>query len=386
MAGSLKIAFYTDTFLPAVDGVVVSILNFRKELQRRGHEVHIFAGGNSKSKDLIKGYKNIHIIRGTKFKKYPQYSLAFFPFYPSLDVMRMKFDLIHTQTPFMIGAQGLVRAKINRTPLASTFHTMFMDPSAIREYTFDNKYLRRFVMKYSWNYARTYYNSCDEVIAPSRTIRNLLLRNGIKEADVVPNSVDLELFNTKVDGNQIRERLGFKDRDRVIAYVGRVSKEKHLETMIMAARLIKEERVKFMIVGAGPALEHYKSLVWKTGQGHRFTFVGFVANKELPRYYAAADACCMPSKFETQGIASLEAMACGKPVIGADYLALKELIVNGMNGEKFRADDHYDCARKIRKVINNTSSYKDMSNTAKQYSVENTTDRLLDAYKKILDN
>jgi glycosyltransferase involved in cell wall biosynthesis len=83
---------------------------------------------------------------------------------------------------------------------------------------------------------------------------------------------------------------------------------------------------------------------------------------------------------------ALEAMACGKPVIGADFLALKELIVPGKNGEKFRPNDQYDCARKIRKVINNTSSYKDMSRTAGLYSLENTTDRLLDSYKKILDN
>ena len=107
MAESLKIAFYTDTFLPAVDGVVISILNFRKELQRRGHEVHIFAGGTSASRELTKGYKNIHIIRGVKFKKYPQYSLAFLPFYSSLTAMNMRFDINHAQTPFMVGTQGL---------------------------------------------------------------------------------------------------------------------------------------------------------------------------------------------------------------------------------------------------------------------------------------
>lgn len=386
MAGSLKIAFYTDSFLPAVDGVVISILNFRKELQRRGHEVHIFAGGNAHSKELVKGYKNIHIVRGVKFKKYPQYSLAFFPFYTPPDIMRPKFDINHAHTPFMMGTQGLIRSKISKTPLVGTFHTMFMDPSAIKEYTPDNKTLQRFIIRYSWNYARLFYNSCNEVIAPSSVIKSLLTKNGIQNSDIVPNSVDLERFNTKVDGSSVRAKLGFRDKDRIVLYAGRVSREKRLETMIQAARLVKEERVKFLVVGSGPAYNHYKAMVRKHGLGHKFTFTGFVANRDLPEYYAAADAFCIPSKFETQGIAPIEAMACGKPVIGADFLALKELIVNGKNGEKFRPDDYYDCARKIRKVINNTASYKNMSSTAKLYSLESTTDRLLDAYRKTLDN
>jgi 1,2-diacylglycerol 3-alpha-glucosyltransferase len=386
MSESLKIAFYTDSFLPAVDGVVISILNFRKELQRRGHEVHIFAGGTSASKEATKGYKNVHIIRGIKFKKYPQYSLALFPFYTSFTAMNGHFDLNHAHTPFMVGTQALLRSKLNKTPMVGTFHTMFMDAQTIKEYTFDNKTMQNFLIKYSWHYARMFYNNCNEVIAPSRSIQELLADNGIGGADIVPNSVDLERFNTKVDGSAIRSKLGFKDKDKVILYAGRVSKEKRLETMIRAAGLIKEDNVKFLIVGTGPAYDHYRSMVRKQGLGHRFTFTGFIENKKLPEYYASADALCIPSKFETQGMVAIEAMACGKPVIGADFLALKELIMPGKNGEKFKPSDQYDCARKIRKVINNTSSYKDMSSTAKLYSLENTTDRLLDAYKRILDN
>jgi 1,2-diacylglycerol 3-alpha-glucosyltransferase len=140
------------------------------------------------------------------------------------------------------------------------------------------------------------------------------------------------------------------------------------------------------VVGTGPAYDHYRAMVRKHGLSHKVMFTGFIPNKDLPQYYAASDAFCIPSKFETQGMVALEAMACGKPVIGADFLALKDLIVNGKNGEKFRANDYYDCARKIRKVINNTAYYKDMSKTAKLYSLESTTDRLLDAYKKILDH
>jgi glycosyltransferase involved in cell wall biosynthesis len=79
-------------------------------------------------------------------------------------------------------------------------------------------------------------------------------------------------------------------------------------------------------------------------------------------------------------------MACGKPVIGADYLALRELIVNGKNGEKFRAGDGTSCANKIRKVLYNINTYKDMVNTAGKYSIEKSTDDLLGLYRRVLDN
>ena len=179
-----------------------------------------------------------------------------------------------------------MRSKLNKTPLVGTFHTMFMDESAIKEYTFDNKMLQRFIIKYSWHYARLFYNSCDEVIAPSRAIKELLAKNGIAGADIVPNSVDLERFNTKVDGSAVRSKLGFRDGDRVVLYAGRVSREKRLETMIRAAGLIKEERVKFLVVGAARPTTTTSTMVRRSGLGHRFTFTGFIENKELPEYYA----------------------------------------------------------------------------------------------------
>ena len=116
----------------------------------------------------------------------------------------------------------------------------------------------------------------------------------------------------------------------------------------------------------------------------KFRFIGAVDHAELPKYYAACDAFCIPSTFETQGVVSVEAMACGKPVIGADYLALRELIKNGRNGEKFIPEDSRDCASKIRKVIYNIDTYKEMTNTAKSYSIERTTDHLLGLYKRVI--
>jgi 1,2-diacylglycerol 3-alpha-glucosyltransferase len=158
--------------------------------------------------------------------------------------------------------------------------------------------------------------------------------------------------------------------------------------MLKAAKLLSKKRndISYLIVGHGPAMDHYKTLAVRLGIADKVKFVGFVSDQELPSYYAASDMLCMPSTFETQGVVAIEAMACGKPVVGANFLALKEIIKNGKTGEKFKPNDYQACARKIEKVLNNSEAYK--RNTvalAKEFSIPNATDKLLDVYNKLLE-
>lgn len=385
MTESLKIAFYTDTFLPAVDGVVVSVINFRNELEKRGHEVYLFASGNEKTKQMVKGDSRITVIKGITFKKYPQYSMALFPLASAFKVRNVRMDINHAHTPFMMGVHALTISKFDRKPLVGSFHTLFTNSSVIKEYTVDSKIVRKTILKYSWKYAKFFYDNCNSTAAPSEAIKRMLIRKDIKNVDVIPNGTDLKRFNPKIDGSKVRSKLLKSGRERLVMYVGRLSREKRLETLINSARSFKDENVRFALVGTGPAYNYYQRMISRLNLHDKIKLVGFVDNSELPKYYAACDAFCIPSTFETQGVVSLEAMACGKPVIGADYLALSDLIKNGKNGEKFRPGDAEACARKIRKVLYNIDSYKGMLETAKRYSIERTTDDLLNMYGRILN-
>jgi 1,2-diacylglycerol 3-alpha-glucosyltransferase len=386
MSESLKIAFYTDTFLPAVDGVVMSILNFKKELENRGHEVYVYASGTSKTKQMSKDQKNIIIVRGLRFSKYPQYSMALFPLGSKLKTINVKMDISHAHTPFMMGIHAMVLSKVDRTPIVGSFHTLFTDKSVIKDYFADNRMLEKTITRYSWKYARLFYNRCNRVAAPSNSIKTMLERKEIRNVDVVPNGIDIKKFNPDVSGSKIRKMIVKGRKEKVVMYVGRISKEKRLETLIKAAAIMKKDDVKFVFIGNGPAESHYHHMVERMHLRDKVMFMGFVKNSKLPDYYAASDLFCIPSTFETQGVVSLEAMASGKPVVGADYLALRDLIKNGSNGEKFRALDGNDCAKKLRKVIYNIDSYKGMRETAKRYSIERTTDDLLGLYMRVLNN
>jgi 1,2-diacylglycerol 3-alpha-glucosyltransferase len=200
----------------------------------------------------------------------------------------------------------------------------------------------------------------------------------------VENGIDLKRFNRKVDGKQLRNRILTDGYEHIVLYLGRVSREKRIDTMIRAARGLGRKDVRFVIAGTGPALDHYRKLAARYKLDGKVLFTGFVDDKDLPKYYAASDMLCMPSTFETQGIVTLEAMACGKPVVGADYMALKNLIVNNYNGEKFAPGSSMECARKIKKVLSNYGEYAGMAGTAEKYSIEKTTDKLLNVYKEVI--
>lgn len=378
----LRIAFYTDSFLPAHDGVVSSILNFRKELMKRGHEVHVFAAGNSKTRSAVAEMENIHIIRGITFPKYKQYNVGLAPFLTQLSLNEINPDIIHAHTPFFMGAWGLTLGRVNKIPVVSTFHTMFTDKFVLQEYF--SKRAAPYIQKYSWKYARIFYNRCNAVMAPSDTIKALLEKEGIRNTVTVPNGVDTQRFNTSIKAGALRSRLKKGRNEKLVLYLGRMSREKRVDTLLKAAKLLENEEIRFVIAGTGPSFNSYKETAERMKLDN-VDFLGFVSDRILPKYYAACDVFCIPSTFETQGVVCLEAMACGKPVVGADKLALAEIIRNGRNGEKFRSLDGRDCARKIKKALNNVSSYKETRKTAMRYSQERTTDELLKVYNKVIN-
>ncbi|MEM3841635.1 MAG: glycosyltransferase [Candidatus Micrarchaeaceae archaeon] len=385
MAEKHSFAFYTDTYLPAVDGVVTSIINSAKELRRRGNKVYIFTSGNQKHIVPQELREDVFFMRGMRFRKYPQYSLAIFPFASALRIKDLNIELIHAHTPFFMGISGLTIAKVNRIPLVGSFHTLFTDKRVIDEYTTMNPVLRNLAYKKAWSYVRFFYNRCGRTIAPSEAIKRVLNSNQIMNVDVVPNGVDIKRFRG-VDGSAIREKYA-PNGEKLVLYLGRLSTEKSIDVMIKAAkRLAKNKKIRFLIAGTGPAYERYRRMVANNMLSDKVFFSGFVDSNDLPKFYAAADVFCIPSTFETQGIVSLEAMASGKPVIGADYLALSDIIKDGYNGEKFKPGSSIDCAFKIEKVINNIDAYRGMLETAKRFSVEKCTDGLLKTYEKAIGN
>ena len=378
----MRIAFYTDTYLPNMDGVVSAIVNFRRELEKRGHEVFVFTSGTAKAKRENKD-PNVFYSLSMPFRPYPQYKIALFPFLSERRVKKLDIDIIHSHGMATMGLAADRAAHALKIPYVATLHTLI--PHATH-YVANINALKKFMEGAAWSYLKFYYNRCDTPLAPSVIVKEMMEEHGIRGAKILPNGIDIARLRPGAGEGEVRDWWGLSGK-KIVLHFGRLVLEKNIELLINSALMIIEEEpdAHFLIVGTGPAASHYKELAKKKGVSKYFTFTGFVEDRFVPNYYACADVSVVPSKFETQGLVTLEAMACGKPVAGANYLATKEIVRDGYNGYLFDPDDPEDCAEKVLRAMNEKGALaKGARETAGSYSIEKCTDRLLSLYEEMV--
>ncbi len=386
----MKIAFFSDTYFPNVDGVVNSMANYRGELEKRGHQVYVFAAGDKQAK-IHNLDKHAYLYDSVPFPPYPQYKIAMFPFASTLDARKAGIKLVHSHAIASMGFAAIAASKALKLPLIGTFHTMI--PIAAKAYTKEG-WAKKIVSKIAWQAVSTFYKPFDAVTAPTEIIARMLLHNGVKNVSVVPNGIDVQRFNPKVDPRPVRTMLGISKNTKVVLVAGRLSHEKNVDVLVHTAKIMKESKrcpkdFKFIITGEGPAKSHCEKLASHHGVKDKVVFTGFLRSFELPYYYAACDVFATASTFETQGMALLEAMATGKPGVAANSLALPEAIKDGENGFLFTPFDAQECAEKICQTMNLSESQrkkfaKCARETAEEYSIPKSTDALVDAYSKLL--
>jgi len=382
----MRVGFFSDTYYPNVDGVVTAMMTYRRELERRGDKVYIFA---AKPSGADTSDKSVFFYDSVAFPPYPQYRLAIFPYMLTSKARRAKLDLVHSHAITTMGLASIKAARDLKVPLVGTFHTMV--PIAAKYYTRKNPVARFLADKLLWGSIKTFYSPFQLVTAPTKVICDILEAQGIEKTFRVPNGVDTARFSPKVDPTPVRKILGIKPGEKVIMSAGRVSLEKEIPVIVRACKQLEEdgEDFRLVITGDGPAFKSVKKLVSELGLSDRTVMPGFCRPYELPFYYAAADVYVTASTFETQGLAMLEAMSCGKPVVGANSLAIPETVKDNYNGYLFDPHNHFDCATKISKVINASPARraalsKAARRTAEGLSIEKSTDRLLEAYSLVM--
>ena len=379
----MRIALFTDTYLPTVDGVVTSLLTTKRELERLGHEVVVFAPqvpGNGCGRD-----GDVVWVRAREFRHYPGYRIAMLPWREARAVEEIAPDVIHTHGVAFMGLKGMWSAKLCKRPLVLTFHTMVMD--ALTYYTpfhLDLDLLERALRLY----LRVFLHRCRAVVVPSRSILREIeaLAPRMQLTDVIPTGVDVQRFRPDVDTSQVRARWGL-DGHEVVLHVGRIAAEKGLRMLVEAFANVKRDRpdAKLLFVGTGPFEPEVRARVGAWGLQDDVIFAGFVPDADLPAYYAAADVFAIASKFETQGLVVLEAMASGKPVAGANFRAIPDFVRNGTNGYVFPPGDPQAAAAAINRCLDERRVLGPRARaTAEQHTVEASTRRLVHMYERLL--
>ncbi|UCE81413.1 MAG: glycosyltransferase [Methanobacteriota archaeon] len=373
----MKVAMFTDSYHPTVDGAVVSMERQCRGLEARGHEITILAPDTPSRAD---GRWQVHYLPSMEFRSYRDYRIVVSPS-DMLEYLRSEeVDIIHCHGLASMAILSLTAARALRLPSVLTFHTMANE--AVKHYSFIG--LRDdLLVPLVWVYLRNLLRRPDMVVFPSTPIAEEILGHGIKPkaCEVIPTGVDCAEFSPENRDASVLTDHGLDDR-QVVLHVGRLSREKRFDIILRAMAELKSENrdLRLLVMGSGPAEHEYRMLSKKLGLSQEVVFAGFVSDDILAKAYATCDVLALASTFETQGLVILEAMASGTPVAGMRCRAIPEFVRDGYNGCLFGPDT---CADGIRRCLGGANEFSaNAIETARQYSTEACSEKLEKAYEQ----
>lgn len=360
----------TDSWFPTRDGVVTSITIIKESLEALGHEVFIVAPEPEKEFRQ----EGVYYFPAVRFRSYEGY---YVPILPSnkMEILReIDPDVIHIHGVATMALRGLICGHELGIPTVMTFHTMVDDAA---KYYSPIKIPPETMEKLIWIYLRQILKRMDVVVTPTACIGEELRSRGAicRNLVTIPTGTNTAEFHPGIASDDIRRRHGLEGR-RVVIHVGRISYEKELEMVVRAMRRID---ATLLVAGKGPAKADIEKLVKDLGLQDKVVFAGFVPDSELPAYYNAADIAVSASKFETQGLSILEAMASGKPVACRNGRAFAEIVHDGVNGYLF--DDVDGCVKAMEKAFDAPAEVREASlKTALDNSRDRSARLYVDAY------
>ena len=334
----MRIAFFTETFLPATDGVVTRLRHTIQELRRAGDEVLVFAPRYPNGGPDSYAGAPIHRIFGVPFPPYPQVRLC--PPHPRIGraLKRFRPDLIHAVNPFILGPGGAFYARRNCIPLVASYHTNVA--AYTRFYGVD------FMEKATRSWTRTWHSRARINLCTSEATRDYLLHEGIKRIRVWPQGVDARLFHPSRASREWRVKLsGGRPEARILLYVGRLAPEKDIERLKIALSAAPDTCLA--IVGKGPLQRELE----RKFTGTRTVFTGLLNGGDLAAAYASADLFVFPSTTETLGMAMIEALASGLPVIATRTGAIHEVVSEGVNGLLYEPGSDEELVAAVRRLL-----------------------------------
>ena len=322
----MRVALFTNNYLPFCGGVTISVETLRRGLQARGHDAWVFAprfpGAEADSPRTLR-YPSIPAAT------YPEFSLAI-PYSRRIArrVHALDFDVFHAHHPFLLGPAARRLARRGGRPLVFTYHTRY------------DKYahyvpLRRSLVEAAARALSTRFAArADAIIAPSAVLREELRARGVGvPIAVVPTGVDLDRFSPG-DQAAARRALGLDERTFLVLYVGRLDREKSVDRVLTAFERIASTipRARLVLVGQGTQAEGLRRMAAELHAARRIAFAGMCAHADLPAYYRAADLFVFASETETQGLVLAEAAACGLPAVAVDAPGCAEVVHDGDTG------------------------------------------------------
>jgi glycosyltransferase involved in cell wall biosynthesis len=346
----MRIALFTETFLPKVDGIVTRLKHTIDHLQRLGDQVLVISpeGGLTE----YKGAK-IFGVTGFPLPLYPELKLALPRPAIGEALRRFQPDLIHVVNPAVLGLAGLYYAKTMDVPLIASYHTHL--PEYLQHYGLG------MLEGLLWELLKAGHNQAQLNLCTSTAMMQALTEHGIERVDLWQRGVDTELFQPHLASREMRSRLSQGHPDSpLLLYVGRLSAEKEIDRIKPVMEAIPGARLA--LVGDGP---HRRALE-KHFEGTPTHFVGYLQGLELGAAFASADAFIFPSRTETLGLVLLEAMAAGCPVVAARSGGIPDIVEDGVNGFLFDPNDENGAIVATQRLFANPQERENLRHNARR--------------------
>ena len=384
----MRIGLFTDSYVPSVNGVITSVETLKKALEQKGHTVYIVTvGQDSKTYDYNEK-ERILKIPGIPLGIYDYRMSSIYPLKVMNKIKSWNLDLIHSHTELSMGIFARLFAKQYNIPLVHTYHTMYKD------YTwYVSRNVKFFDMgcKKAVEYISKFYcdNTADAFIVPTVKTYHLFRDEYHYDKDIyiVPTGLDASRFykenSDKLKVTRLRRYLGYKRKDFVMLFVGRLAQEKNVTFLFDIIEKTKNKNVKLLIVGYGPDEDKYKKEVKERGIEDRIKFTGKVAWVDMPNYYHVSNAFITASTTETQGLTVIEALAASLPVICIDDDAFKSVVVDNFNGRIFK--NKKECLQIVEELSTNKLELDSLTDKAevsvRKYSLPSFAESVLEVYK-----
>ena len=388
----MRIAIFTNNYLPNPFGVSMSIESFRREFEKLGHTVYVFA-------PEFRGYVDENqnaCPSDRRVFRYPALDLKFknirfpiaIPYSYRIDriLSDLEIDVIHSQHPNLLGWQAKRWSKKKNVPLIFTWHTLY-DQYAHFAPFIPSKLAAWWTIKNAVRYA----NSCDQIIVPTKSVKKIITDWGVHNENVqaVATGVE-ESFFQNTDRVGTRKQFGIEDDEVALLLLSRLTTEKNVEFLVRAViRILKKnEKTKFILAGEGQELPKLKKMIVDAGLINKVVFSGIVKREITKNIFAAADIFVYASKSETQGMILTEAMCLGLPVVALAAAGAIDIIGNQITGLLVKENED-EFVNAVERLINDAELRNRFSENAKKITKENYTasicaEKMLEIYEKVI--
>jgi len=378
----MNILMMTNTYFPMVGGLEQSVYSFSEAFRSLGHEVLIVTPAFGGAPQEEPG-----VIRIPAFQKFGGTVFSVnFPISRLLKRYMKEFvpDMVHSHGPFFMGDFALRLSRQHAIPLVFTYHCMF--EQYVHDWPVQNEGVKRFMVKLAVGYS----NLVDQVIVPSESVRDILLKRGVKTPlEVIPTGIDAQRFS-KGDGIAFRKQNQIPSDALVVGHAGRLSPEKKLGflTNCLVELLKKNPKAHALIVGLGPSQNLIKDAFAQAGLEKRLHLTGVLRYQDLVDAYFAMDVFAFASLSETQGIVLIEAMAAGVPVVALDAPGAREVLRDYHNGRLLNEMDQQSFVDALNWILSRTpeelQTIKQVNRMVVQkYPIDAAAKHMLEIYDKI---